>query len=353
MVGALIAALRPILAVALVGGAATVAVAPALDMAMQQRGSNALSAGAAPLRNHPTPTPNPDEDPTEEPKLDYETLVRMCLDKRDPDSDACAEAALQSGLSYEEFRAKIVAKLEGDKPKDEPKKDEPKPEPKAEPVKKAEPVVVKKTEPTKSSFDTLLAKCLDSRDENSDACIRAGEASGLSAADWSAKIRAKLDAARQGDFAKYFEKCLATKNFDSDECIRAEELSGLSTADFEAKFKAKLAAKEGNDFWTVFEKCLDTRNWRSDTCFRAQELIGFNDADFHSKFDRYLADRDAKTGVKPAVTPKPVTNMDPLFQACGATHEWNSNACIEAFVRSALQPAEFRTKMQAKFGEFH
>src|SRR5439155_23786928 len=106
--------------------------------------------------------------------------------------------------------------LEGDKPKTEPKTEpkheEPKPEePKAEPTKRVEPVVVKKTEPTK----------------------------------------------KPDDFGAAFEKCLATRNFDSDECIRAEELSRLSTADFEAKFKAKLAAKDGSDFWTIFEKCRD------------------------------------------------------------------------------------------------
>ena len=172
-------------------------------------------------------------------ELDFETLVRMCLDKRDPDGDECAAAAEKSGLSYEDFRAKIVAKLEGDKPKTEPKHEEPKPEePKAEPTKKVEPVVVKKTEPTK----------------------------------------------KPDDFGTAFEKCLAMRNFDSDECIRAEELSGLSTADFEAKFKAKLAAKDGSDFWTVFEKCLMTRDWRSDLCFRfcsrsgVQSIISYTDA---------------------------------------------------------------------------
>ena len=301
MVGALIAALRPIIAVALVGGAATAIVAPAFDMAMQQRGSQAHSAGAAPLRHDPTPTPDPDADPNDEPEMDLETLVRMCLDKRDPDSDACAAAAEKSGLSYEDFRAKIVAKLEGDKPKTEPKHEEPK----AEPTKKVEPVVVKKTEPTK----------------------------------------------KPDDFGTWFEKCLATRNFDSDECIRAEELSGLSTADFEAKFKAKLAAKDGADFGTWFDKCLTTRDWRSDACIRAQELIGFNDADFHAKFDRYLAERDAK--MPPVATPKPTTNPYAIFVACGMTHEWNSTSCVEALAKSGLSQTEFRAKMTATFGEFH
>jgi hypothetical protein len=252
MLGGLFAALRPALAILVFGGAAVVLVAPAVDMAAQRAESRAATSGAAPLRNHPDATPKPDEDPNED------------------------------------FRAKIVAKLEP-----EPTK---KPEPKQETTKKPEPVVaVKKVEPAKTSFDTLLQKCLDTRDENSDACIRAGEASGLSADDWAAKIRGKLDAARQSDFATYFEKCLGTRDLGSDHCLRAEELSGLSREDFDAKFDAKLAAKDGGDFWTVFEKCLDTRNVNSDTCFRAQELIGFNDADFHSKFERTW----------PTATPRP------------------------------------------------
>ena len=300
--GAVIAAFRPILAFALVGGAVTAVVAPAFDMASQQRVAHGLSGGAAPLRHDPTPTPNPDADePSGAPEMDFETLLHMCLDKRDPDSDACAAAAAKSGLSYEEFRAKIVAKLEGDKPKAEAKKEEPKhEEPAVEPAKKTEPT------PKPAAKD---------------------------------------------DFASAFEKCLGTRNFDSDECIRAEELSGLSTADFEAKFNAKLAAKDGGDFWSVFDKCLATRDWRSDLCVRAQGLIGFSDADFHAKFERYLAERDAKMGTK--LTPKPTTNPYAIYVACGMTHEWASTACVEALARSGLPFADFKAKMTAAFGAFH
>ena len=351
MFGGLVAALRPVLAIVIVGGAAVVMVAPAVDMASQRAAeSRAATTGQAPLRNQPQTTPqpkagDPNADPTEPPKRDFETLLRECLDNRDPDSDECAAAALESGMSYEDFRAKIVSKLE------------PKPtkEPEPEPTKKAEPIVstAKKPEPAKNSFDTLLKQCLETREENSDACIRAGEASGLSAADWSAKIRGKLGGARQSDFATYFEKCLATRDINSDHCIRAEELSGLSFADFEAKFNAKLAAKDGTDFWAWFEKCLGTRDVRSDACVRARELIGFNDAGFQAKFERYLAERDAKSG-KASAAPKPTTTtFDTLLKACGETHEKNSDACLRALVMSGLQPAEFWAKVEAKFGPFH
>lgn len=350
MLGGLFAALRPALAILVFGGAAAVMVAPALDMASQRAESRAATSGAAPLRNQPDATPAPDvdpsADPTEEPKPDFETLLRECLDSGDPDSDPCAAAALESGMSYENFRAKVVAKLEP-----EPTK---KPEPKAEPTRKPEPVVAaKKPEPAKNSFDTLLKQCLETRDENSNACLGAGGASGLSAADWAAKIRGKLDAARQSDFATYFEKCLNARDLNSDQCLRAEELSGMSRDDFDAKFNAKLAARDGGDFWSVFEKCLDTRDVTSATCARAQALIGFGDADFQSKFERYLAERDAKTAKK--ATPKPAATTfvtAAMIAECGQTRQKNSDACIKARALSGMTAESFWAKLEAKFGAF-
>ena len=310
MIGALLAALRPVLAMVLIGGAATLMVAPAFDMASQQRAaSQAASRGAAPAANQtPPPSDDPDADPNETPMPDFETLLRECLDSHDPDSDACAAAALESGMSYEDFRAKIVAKLEPEKTQ----KSESKEQPKAEPTRKPEAVVVKKTEPVKT----------------------------------------------KDDFATWFEKCLNTRDFNSDECLRAEELSGLGTADFEAKFNSKLAAKDGGDFWTWFEKCLDTRDWRSDNCVRAQSLIGFNDADFHSKFERYLAERDAQTAKsgKAAKTAAPAAykpTLEALLKVCGETHQRTSEACAFALTASGLKPTEFYAKVEARFAPFN
>src|SRR2546428_2640991 len=332
---ALFAALRPIFVVMLVGGAATAAVAPAFDMAAQQRSqSQALS----PAKHDPMPTPNPDDpedgdkpampEPSKAPKVDFESLLRACLETRDPDSVECMDAQVASGLGPEDFRTKIVAKLET-----------PKPEPKTTAVTKPQ-----------SSFDMLLKACLETRDAASDQCVRAGQASGLSAADWDAKIRGKIDAARQSDFATWFEKCLGTKNFDSDECIRAEELSGLSTDDFKAKFDAKLAAKDGDDFWTVFNRCLETRDVNGDICAKAQQLIGFNDADFHAKFERYLADKDAQAA---KTTAKPLVVSDAKLMACVDTRSRTSQPCLEAQIASGIAAAEFWAKLEAKFGHFN
>ena len=67
-------------------------------------------------------------------------------------------------------------------------------------------------------------------------------------------------------------------------------------------------------------------------------------------------DFDAKVRAKieaATKTPQPVANLDAIFKACGQTHDWTSNACIEAHVKSGLQPGEFRAKVEAKFGAFH
>lgn len=298
MLGELVGALKPILVTMLIGGAAVVVVAPAVDMAY----SNQMTQSRAAHGPDATPEPKAENDPDATPAPDYETLFRECLDSRDPDSDACAAAALESGMSYDDFRAKIVAKLEPKAP-EKTKGPEATAAPKPEPTKKPEAVAVKKPEPA-------------------------------------------------SDFATYFEKCLATRDLNSDFCIRAEELSGLSSADFAAKFDAQLAAKDSNDFGFWFDKCLSTRDVFSDPCAKAQELIGYSDADFQAKFDRYLAERDRTT----KATPKPTTKSyltTAILEECGATHLRTSDACVKALALSGMRPDEFWAKLSTKFGPFN
>ena len=302
MLSEMVGALKPILATMLIGSAAVAVVAPAFDMASSQRVAESRAAQG------PDATPQPDEDDTdaEEPMHDFKVLLGECLDTRDPDSDACAAAALESGMTYDEFRAKIVAKLEPEAKKAEPK-EEPKQEPQPEPTKKPEAVVVKKTEPTKNTSN---------------------------------------------DFGTWFEKCLQTRDINSDACFRAEELSGLSFGDFEAKFNSKLAARDGNDFGTWFEKCLQSRDVFSEPCAKAQELIGYNDADFQAKFDRYLAERDRTTKVTPKPTAKTFLTTA-MLEECGMTHLRSSDACVKALALSGMRADDFWAKMTAKFGAFN
>jgi len=358
MVGTLFGVLRPVLALVLAGGAATVAVAPAFEMATQQRAaSQALSAGAAPARHDSKP--------------DAEKLLRRCLETRDPDSTECLEAAVASDLSFEAFRAKVVALLDPaptsapDPTKTPEPTHKPGPSIKPEPTKKPEPTVAAAQKPvTQTDFEIFFKKCIDSRDLRSDPCESAYQLSGMTSDDFDAKVRAKIEAATRSEFALWFQKCLDTRDPNSDKCVRARELSGLGADEFRAKFDAKVAPKDGGDFSAWFEKCLATRDVRSDACFRAQQLIGFSDADFKAKFERYLADRDAKlrqptpqpvADSKPMVEPKPGSAMtfELLLSTCAQTHERASNACVAAQAVSGLSSEAFWAKAEARFGAFH
>ena len=303
MLSELVGALKPILATMLIGSAAVAVVAPAFDMASSQRAAESRAAHGP----EATPEPNEDDPDAEEPMPDFKVLLGECLDTRDPDSDACAAAALESGMTYEDFRAKIVAKLEPEAKKAEPKEEPKKEAPQLEPTKKPEPVVVKKAEPTKSTAN---------------------------------------------DFGTWLEKCLQTRDINSDACFRAEELSGLSFGDFEAKFNSKLAARDGNDFGTWFEKCLQSRDVFSEPCAKAQELIGYNDADFQAKFDRYLAERDRTTKVTPKPTAKTYLTTA-MLEECGKTHLRSSDACVRALALSGMKADEFWAKLTAKYGAFN
>lgn len=295
--GGLYATVKTVLALALVGGAATLVVAPVFDMATARSVERAASAGKAPLAQH-TPTPAPDAthdpDPTYPPQVDFEALLRACLETRDPDSEPCMNAQSESGLSPEDFRARIVAKLAT-----------PAPEPAKRPEGTSKP---KPTTPP--DFATYFDKCLGTADINSDPCHRAFELSGMSATDFENKFYSKLEAKNDGDFWAWFDRCLATRDRRSDVCRKAQSLIGFNDNDFQAKFYRYLAQKDGGDFWAWFDKCLATRDVRSEPCLKAQALIGFSDKDFQAKFARYLAERDA-TLSKPTATPKPTTTPKP------------------------------------------
>src|SRR4051794_11752688 len=235
MLNELVGALKPILATMLVGGAAVVVVAPAFDMAAHQVPTSRAAHG-------PEATPEPSEDDPDADEMrrpSFEVLFRECLESRDADSDQCAAAALESGMSYDDFRAKIVSKLEP------APTEQPQPTAKSESrstTKKTEPVV-KKPEPTKNTDDdfwTWFDKCLDSRDVFSDACARAQELIGFDDADFHAKFDRYL-AERDGTPAKttpkpttksflttaMLEECGKTHVTTSDACIRALALSGM------------------------------------------------------------------------------------------------------------------------------
>ena len=101
-------------------------------------------------------------------------------------------------------------------------------------------------------FNERIVACFDSRDANGDACRSALEVSPVGA-DFYTQLAANVANAPapepkpqpkpepKSDLYRLVKACLHTKDLASDECQQALEASGLSEADF----KAKLAAKFG------------------------------------------------------------------------------------------------------------
>jgi hypothetical protein len=99
-------------------------------------------------------------------------------------------------------------------------------------------------------FNERIVACFDSRDPNSDACRSALEVSPVGA-DFYTQLAANVTNAPApepkpqpkptNELYSLMKACLQTKDLASDECQQALEASGLSEADF----KAKLAAKFG------------------------------------------------------------------------------------------------------------
>lgn len=115
--------------------------------------------------------------------------------------------------------------------------------------------------PHPDEFGQLLAACLETRDPNSDECIRAQQASGLSPEEFLAKLTKKLEQSEpkvqpkpehRADLWAFMKECAGTRDLDSDACRRFLDGSGLS-ADEIARLADKLA--EQNVETTAYSTC--------------------------------------------------------------------------------------------------
>lgn len=224
IIGALSLA-RHAIALTLVTGAATAMVAGSVDVASAQPTAGVTSTTTA--SQHATSN-------------ELETLVKACLATKDPQSAECAKAVEQSGLSGEEFWAKVAMSL-NEQPKHET------------------------TKPATSDLLTLVSACVASHERSSAYCQRALELSGLPADEFWAKVGAmfsksndepkheqtpkpespKTDEAVYGlikdCLAKYenAKSSTAGPTTASEACRKAIEASGLSANDFWARFGPK------------------------------------------------------------------------------------------------------------------
>ena len=99
-------------------------------------------------------------------------------------------------------------------------------------------------------FNERIVACFDSRDPNGDACRSALEVSPVGA-DFYTQLAANVANAPapepkpqpkpepKSDLYRLVKACLQTKDLASDECQQALEASGISEADFKAKLTAK------------------------------------------------------------------------------------------------------------------
>ena len=97
-----------------------------------------------------------------------------------------------------------------------------------------------------------------------------------------------------------FAACLDTKDPDSDECLRALAAAELGS-DFYVKLAANRdvqlqAAKQEQDLWSLVKSCVETHDLRSDACRRAIETSGLSPEEFAQKVSQLLGrDRCAST----------------------------------------------------------
>src|SRR5205814_6474882 len=142
---------RHAVAITLVMGVATATVAGAVDMSQ----SNAVRTVAPISTSTMTGT-------TQTNTTDLEAAVNVCLETKDPASEACTSAVALSGLSSETFWAKIALSLKAQLVATKSEKSE---TPKAEPTHAAKP---ESTIRTSGELVGLVTACLASHERSSE-----------------------------------------------------------------------------------------------------------------------------------------------------------------------------------------
>ena len=245
---------RHAVAITLVTGAATAMVAGSLDVASSTNTTNVAASSTTSTVTSSKNTTNGD----------LEAAIKACLATKDPQSLGCHAALDLSGVSNEEFWAKLAFSLNEQvaRQSGQPNTATPKPEPtkKPETTEPTHPVVT-------GDLLYVVAACVESHERSSAACQKALEMSGLSADEFYAKVAARFGkptepttkptepAAKPSErtstegLSILIKECLTkyenAKNTSegssaaSEACKRAIEASGLSANDFWARFGPK------------------------------------------------------------------------------------------------------------------
>jgi len=264
---------RHAVAITIVTSAAGAMVAGSVDVAAHSAATSTPTAGSATETTKTT--------------AELSELIAACLETKDPQSAECVNAASASGVSREEFWAKVAMSLSERVAKMEPK---------AETTKNESP----KPESTKPPTNTrellsLVAACVQSHERTSGACDQALRASGLGADDFWAKVSAML--AKSTEAPKTDEPKTVTKTEapKTDAPKTTDETLSLLIKDCLAKYASASTDAAGPSL-------------ASEACRKAIVASGLSSSDFWARFGPKAETRKPEPTKTPEPTRKPTTS---------------------------------------------
>lgn len=214
-------------------------------------------------------------------------LVAACLETKDPQSAECAAASDASGLTHEEFWAKLAMSLSERVTKTGPKVEAPK-------IETAKPEGAKAVTNTHELL-SLVAACVESHERTSGECDRALRASGLGADDFWAKVGPMLTRSpetQKTDAPKSVTKTEAPK---TDTTKPTDETLSLLIKDCLAKYASATTSAAGP-------------SPASEACRKAIAASGLSSSDFWARFGPKVETRKPEPTRTPEPTRKPTTS---------------------------------------------
>ena len=254
---------RHAVAITIVMAAAGATVAGSVDT------SAGHAAAAAPTRTATMTTSASNETTT---SADLEALVKECLATKDAQSLTCANAVDASGLSLEDFWAKVAMSLSAQLAA--PEKNEPK---STEPVESAKP-----STSTHELFG-LITACVATHERTSEPCQKALALSGLTPDEFWTKVSALFP----------------TTNTEPKP--QTQSSPSTDTAGLEVLIKDCLAR------YAVAKNGAGDASLASEACRTAIAASGLSSTDFWSRFGPKVEMRTPAPTRKPEETKKPTT----------------------------------------------
>ena len=165
------------------------------------------------------------------------------------------------------------------------------------------------------------------------------------------------------EFGQAWAACLETKDANSDECIRARELSGLGPDEFFDKLTRKLdllaeqpKPEKKPDAWALMKECAGTRDLQSDACLHFIQATGLSGDEVARLADglssprgeqQATADKKANAAVEVTATMQACVDLraemstgNTVEHLAGLAAKINT-VCPKAIAESRLSPGQF------------